>query len=337
MFLSTARLRLFEPPAVDSALVNSISESLTLRSIGAGSPLDKVYQSSAALTAWFNAWLNVPVPSYYYQTTAVGSHLVYALTMLGRWAKLVTPRFEGNTPMSQDESTDTSSVSLYDSDIAQSQCETGPGSSRVSTPLSTHHEPLGGRGPPPRSYAPDSDPDLPTAVAALRAQLQTQPGLVVNIPEILSALCNRFEQANATFQTCSADPERMHNNLWLSTALKIRITRAKLERWAELVSAGTDALNLDGDDVEGLKMQEWFGSMPHLTEPGLHHHHHMGFPDDGTTLVQDPLQPEPHLQNAGPSTPWTSELLAGIDPDIWFDGNLDWGSVIMNSMGSVER
>ena len=41
------------------------------------------------------------------------------------------------------------------------------------------------------------DPNLPAAVAALRAQLQTQPGLTVNIPEILNAICARFEQASS--------------------------------------------------------------------------------------------------------------------------------------------
>ncbi|KAL7786371.1 hypothetical protein V8C37DRAFT_392118 [Trichoderma ceciliae] len=318
LFLDSARLRLYEPPVVDKNLIRSLSKSLSSVSIATDSPLDKIYQSSAALTAWFNSWLSLPISTYYFQTTAVGSHLIYALVMLARWARLATPRtmYQGKTSMPDDPSANNPNVALYKSDMANSQqCE----------PNMAPGKRLPGR--------PDlEDPDLAAAVAVLRTQLQTQPGLMINIPDILSAICNRFEHANATFQLCSADTERANKNVWMMTALKVRITRAKLEKWAELVSEGAENLNLE-NRVEGdQRMADWQASM-HTSQAecaGL----------DDMALFADGCEQEPQVENTwehAAHTPWATDLLLGFDPIGWFDGHLDWNSATMNTTSSVER
>ncbi|RFU77626.1 hypothetical protein TARUN_4619 [Trichoderma arundinaceum] len=323
LFLDSARLRLYEPPVVNKALIRSLSKSLSSVSMSTDSPLDKIYQSSAALTTWFNSWLSLPMTTYYFQTTAVGSHLVYALVMLARWARLATPRtmYEGKTAMPDDPSANNPNVALYNSDMANSQCESGMGPGKCAMAPGR----LPGR--------PDlEDPDLAAAVAVLRTHLQTQPGLVVNIPEILSAICNRFEHANATFQLCSADTERVNKNVWMMTALKVRIARAKLEKWAELVSEGGESLSMEDRSEPDQRMADWQAAMhiPQTECAGL----------DEMALFPDDCEQEPQVENTWgptPHTSWTTDLLSGFDPSGWFDGYLDWNSVSMNPVPSAER
>ncbi|UKZ75586.1 hypothetical protein TrVFT333_003274 [Trichoderma virens FT-333] len=323
LFLESARLRLYEPPVVDKNLIRSLSKSLSSVSMATDSPLDKIYQSSAALTGWFNSWLSLPISTYYFQTTAVGSHLVYALVMLARWARLATPRamYEGKTAMPDDPSANNPNVALYNSDIANSQCDPAMTTDKCDMP--------GGRLP----GRPDlGDADLAAAVAVLRTQLQTQPGLMINIPEILSAISGRFEHANATFQLCSADPERVNKNVWMMTALKVRITRAKLEKWAELVSEGAENMNPENGSEPDQRMADWQAAMhiPQTECAGL---------DDMGLFADDGLQ-EPQIENTWGQTahiPWSIDPLSGFDPSGWFDGYVDWNSVTMNAVPPVER
>lgn len=116
------------------------------------------------------------------------------------------------------------------------------------------------------------------------------------------------------------------------TALKVRITRAKLERWAELVSkegenhSPSQQLKADMDtsmgdwDVTSFPQQS--GNMPGASWDGMN-----------PNMSADQMQ----MPNFYGSTPWRSDLLTGVDPTVWFDGYLDWGAVIMNSMGTVEQ
>lgn len=311
MYINSAILRLFEPPIVDKGFISSLADSFTLNATGSGTPLDRLYNTSSALTGWFENWFTVPVSQYYCQTTAVAAQLVYALTMLGRWAQLVTPK-----PVAEpDDSQKGTGLPSF---------EPQPQNAR-----GTAASPATAQG---TSCGPDSffDPDLPAAVAHLRSQLKTHPGLMVNVSDILLAICNRFEQANATFQISSTDSRSDEANVWSMTALKVRITKAKLERWAELVSkegenhSPSQQLKADMDT----SMSGWPGGM----QPPA-----SGMVPNNGAWPMDPNMPPDQMQNVYGSTPWRSDLLTGVDPAIWFDGYLDWGAVIMNSMGSVEQ
>ncbi|KAF4439999.1 hypothetical protein FACUT_3774 [Fusarium acutatum] len=318
MFLNTAMLRLYEPPILDAPRIISMSESLTSPTLGAASALDIFYQSRNALKKFFDDWLMVPIPEFYNQTTPVVAQLVYGMTMLGRWAKYTAPipLTKATTPMPQDTSARDPHDEIYKADSAYSASV----SPSVATPSVTtgrdSHETS------PISLREGTDPRLPAAVAALRSQIQTQPGLSLDVTGILSAICARFEEANASFQMASTEPGSSDHNLWSMSAIKVKITRAKLERWAEIVAAGTEALRIhEGRDTAMADDS--------TSETGA------GGP--GTVLNQD-MQPDAFtMPDWNPEMPWASEMLQGVDPSIWFDGYLDWGAVVMNSMGNLEH
>ncbi|KAG6041650.1 hypothetical protein E4U41_003088 [Claviceps citrina] len=311
-YLNTARLRLYEPPAVDTTLVKSLVESMTAGQIGRGTPLDKLYQSSAALRNWFDTWLLVPASSYFRHPVSVMSQLVYAITMLGRWAQLATPRtvYEGSTPMPAGE--------------GSAMCNPDP---QMPTKSLAENRPAARHNPAENSkQSYGGDPDLIQAVAALQLQLQSQPGLIINIPEILATICSRCEQVNSLFRQTSPPDEKTENNVWTFSALKVRITRVKLEKWAEIVAAAGEGPDRAAK-VENA--QQWRGSYPQASSDAAGN---LG--TSGSGLVSSGFaQDQTQIQNLLGSTPWTSDLLYGIDPTVWFDGYLDWGTLAMNSMG----
>lgn len=305
-----------------------MSESLTSATLRAASALDVFYQSQTALKRFFDNWLSIPVSEYYHQTTATAAQLVYGLTMLGRWAKFTAPMTlaKPQTPMPADTSANCPNERLFRADSEYSE-SVGMSSSRP-TPATSSPDALGQDSANRRQIVlrEGSDPRLPAAVATLRAQLKAQPGLNLDVTGILSGVCSRFEEANATLRVASTDPTIWDQNLWSMSALKVKITRAKLERWAEIVAARTEALKLDDDD------QDTSMNDPRGPETGQSS-------TDGseafmsTHIPSDPM--ETSNWNAG--TPWTSDMLQGVDPSVWFDGYLDWGAVIMNSMGTLEQ
>ncbi|KAF4980152.1 hypothetical protein FZEAL_3771 [Fusarium zealandicum] len=325
-FLNTAALRLYEPPVLDTTRIISMSESLTSPTLGAASALDIFYQSRNALKKFFDNWLAIPISDYYCQTTPVAAQLVYALTMLGRWAKFAAPitLTDVQTPMPSDTSANNMNAALFRAD---SECSATGSSSKLTPagPTPGNHE------KDPQEYSQivlreGTDPRLPAAVAALRTQIQSQSGLALDVSGILSGVCSRFEEANATFQVASSEPGALDHNLWSMSAIKVRITRAKLERWAEIVAAGTEALKLQDEDNRDTDMED------------------SGNSDAGKSAMEGAeafmggeMQADVLTQNWNGGTPWTSEMLQGVDPSIWFDGYLDWGAVIMNSMGNLEQ
>ena len=291
-------LRLYEPPAVDVALVKSLTASLTTTSSDGFTPLDRLYQSSSALRNWFDNWLITPASDYYRHPTTVMSQIVYALTMLGRWAQLATPRtvYSSGTPMPSGNSTS----SLRKADVA------APGMAAASRSSQGYNQ-SDNKGRCPS----ENQPGLVEAVAELQLQLQSQPSLSINIPEILSRMCTRCEEVNAIFQDSLPEKERLIHNVWSFSALKVRITRVKLERWAEQVAAVAQ-----GPEK---KSEDWRGSYPQT--PNVMPGNLDGFANDQT-----------QIQNYLDNTPWTTDFLDGIDPTVWFDGYLDWGNLAMNAM-----
>lgn len=315
-------LRLYEPPLLDTARIMSMSESLTTPTLGAASALDIFYQSRNALKQFFDHWLSVPIPEYHNQTTPIAAQLIYGMTMLGRWTKFTAqiPLSRPPMPMPEDTSARDPNVELYKADSEYSASV----SPAHATPSVT--TPGGGetssQGASPIVLREGTDPRLLAAVAALRSQIQTQPGLYLDVTGILSGIYAKFEEANASFQASSAEPDNPDHNLWSMSAIKVRITRAKLERWVEIVSSGTEALKIHDDrDTE---MEDRSTS------------------DNGRLGTTGRAQPGNEIQMDGyeipewNEMPWNPDMLQGVDPSIWFDGYLDWGAV-MSSMGNVEQ
>lgn len=302
-----------------------MSESLTSTTLGGTSALDIFYQSSNALRQFFDNWLSIPVSMYYCQTAPVAAQLVYAITMLGRWAKFLAPITleKAPSPMPIDTSANHPlwaklkaekdyAASISSRATPHGSSSSGQGIESQGTPASELIVPREGL-----------DPKLPAAVASLKSQLKAQPGLMVDVSFYLSGVCSRFEEANATFQVASSEPGVWDHNLFSMSAVKVRITRAKLERWAELVAAGTGALKISDDDADTRMQGEGSSTRESSTDAP-------GEPVEGESASLDPT-------NWAEGMPWTSDMLQGVDPSVWFDGYLDWGAVIMNSMGTLEQ
>ncbi|RBR21817.1 hypothetical protein FVER53590_00428 [Fusarium verticillioides] len=283
------------------------------------SALDIFYQSRNALKKFFDDWLMVPIPEFYNQTTPVVAQLVYGMTMLGRWAKYTAPipLTKATAPMPQDTSARDPHEDIYKADSAYSASVSPSAATPSVTTGRDSHETS------PISLREGIDPRLPAAVAALRSQIQTQPGLSLDVSGILSAICARFEEANASFQMASTEPGASDHNLWSMSAIKVKITRAKLERWAEIVAAGAEALRIH-EDVRDTAMPD-----SSTSETGA-----AGF----VAATGQDMQPDVFtMPDWNSEMPWASEMLQGVDPSIWFDGYLDWGAVVMNSMGNLEH
>lgn len=326
-YLNSAALRLHQPPSIDSKLINSLSKSLSSFD-GPGSSLDAFYQSHSALITWFNTWLSVPVSNYYCQTTATCSLIIYGVSMLGRWAKLVTPSTlsTGNAPIpfpedpSYDERRHTGSLSPSDHPST---------SSGVSAAETANEE--GSLDPEPCEYGDHNaqtkaDPSLPAAVAELQARLKQQPGLNIDIVAILSTIQQRFQKVAVSLQSSSLDSETKSPNVWGLSAIKLLITRAKLERWADLVAVGTEALSLE-DRVTQDSIMSDVGRNP-LQDGFLDEADMSMMPDFGDGFGANWMMDlMPQMQGQMQNT----------DPAMWVDGYVDWSSIVMNSMGSAEQ
>ncbi|KAJ4271337.1 hypothetical protein NW762_000039 [Fusarium torreyae] len=307
--------------------VISMSESLTTPTLGAASALDIFYQSRNALKQFFDDWLSIPISEYYCQTTPVAAQVVYGLTMLGRWAKFTAPipLTTATTPMPNDTSAQDPNVELYKVDSEYSASVSPSNATPSVAATSTHGK--DSQASSPIVLREGTDPRLPAAVAALRSQIQSQPGLSLDVTGILSGICSRFEDASASFQVASTEPGTSDHNLWSMSAIKVRITRAKLERWAEIVAAGTQALRIHDEDSRDTDMQD-----SNTSEAGR-----SAVANTGAAIGEDMQADTFGMPDWNPEMQWSFEMLQGVDPSIWFDGYLDWGAVVMNSMGNLEQ
>jgi hypothetical protein len=254
--------------------------------------------------------------------------------MLGRWAKYATPQSmlpkRGETV--SDPSSGNPNVALS---VADTIANTPSGSS--TTALSTGY----GSPAPTFNLKPGTDPSLPAAVAALKAKLASQPHLVINISEVLSQIAVRAEEANAAMVEGAVEPGAWDNNVWGLGITKVKITLAKLERFAEIVAAGsalaaehaaavaadradedeemTDTEHEEGDEsseMGGMDQAQWAAAQVQQLGGNLGIAGITGYSADWIT-----------------NTPLPNDMFEGLDPAMWLDGTGDWGSIVMSSMG----
>jgi hypothetical protein len=183
--------------------------------IGETTPLQLLQQAHHALTRWFDHWLSIPVCYYFYMPVATSGHLIYAVTMLSRWAKLC------------------SSVSRPTARTSNLN-GTGPGSAVSDASTSTT---TAVATPPPAQ--------LSSLLSTLRTTLLSHPELLppqtLSVPAILSQMVTRFESARR--EITAAHGGYWHNGLWDIAAEKIRVKKALLDRWSEVVNLyGGEAL-----------------------------------------------------------------------------------------------
>ncbi|KAI2604519.1 uncharacterized protein GGS25DRAFT_534938 [Hypoxylon fragiforme] len=224
--MNTAMLRLWEPPGIDAALLDKISNSLSSLSIDTASSLDIFYRSSAALKSWFDFWLSIDVADYFILPMPASAQLINAVILLARWSKLSSPS-PNFVPSS-------SVVMPPSTQQHQQQQQQQPPTVRDDPACSgmNNASALAALG------AKDIDPAIPAAVRAIRNHLLSQPELQqLDVLGILHTMSARFEQARATAEERDRSACVWDNDIWEMAGRKIKGTRVKLVRWAELVAA----------------------------------------------------------------------------------------------------
>lgn len=339
-YINTATLRLHEPPMVTRELISAIAQSLHATENGPSPPLDGIYRSHAALTAWFDTWLSIPVSSYYCQTMATCTQIVYAISRLGRWARLVT--FQATNPggpsleaeerrlnEALDPSLSSSTVSRGDSSSVSASASPSAPTPGSETSTGTERELC-----PYNPNRPDEnvDPTLPVAVASVQSQLGRFPGLEIDIPQIMSSLQKRFQDVSISIQRLSVPAEQKDLNAWSMNAIKLFLTRAKLEHWAELVAEGVEALSLSDKRPGAAQGMGGIGAtgVAMATEDSI-----MSDLSRNLLMQENFSQESMDLsyfyggggQGQSTSNPWVTDMMQNGDASTWFDGYLNWGSV----------
>jgi hypothetical protein len=273
---------LYEPPRADAALLSSLSKSLTTSTplSSASSPLDGFYRSHAAIKAWFDAFLSYPVSSYYCVPLPISINMIYATIVLGRWAKL--SGLGGRT-----------SADIQPRD-----------------PSGSYSNPTHGPPTPASSILNDSpssaDGDqLAPALAALKVQLATQPGLHLDINGLIETLCDRLDEAGAALVARSMTPHAPEGNVWMLKAAKLRVAQFKLQQWAEMVGG------------EGVEEEEEDDGMVEGGEQGSQVSH----PESQSMEAAGIQQPA----DGRMAMPFGGAVFEGMDDFMWTDDWEDWG------------
>ncbi|OTA52036.1 putative C6 transcription factor [Hypoxylon sp. EC38] len=295
--INTAKLRLFEPPRIDAALLEKISNSLASLSLESASSLDIFYRASAALKSWFEDWLSIEVTDYFVLPMPMSAQLINAVTMLARWSKLSSPG--RNFTLASTPAAGTALAQIVRNDPSCS------GAAMMPVP------PLGTK---------DIDPAIPAAVHAIRTHLLSQPALYIDVPGILQAMASRFEKAREVSE--KQGDLVWENDTWDMAAKKIKGTRLKLERWAELVAAADSERRKPESSVEA--------SIPAESDlsngQGIEGNWPMA--PSGTDIYMQPTH-----EAWSPGVLWTNDFFDGfsMDQSFFFDGPGDYGTNVINN------
>ncbi|KAI1454870.1 hypothetical protein F4805DRAFT_438223 [Annulohypoxylon moriforme] len=294
--INTAKLRLWEPPRIDATLLEKISNSLASLSLDSASSLDIFYRASTTLKSWFEFWLSIEVTDYFVLPMPVSAQLINAVTMLARWSKLSSP----------DRSFKLASNAAASCQIVRND----PGCSGAALV------------PVPALRAKDIDPAIPSAVHVIRTHLLSQPELHIDVPGILQAMASRFEQAQAASQKQGDVP--WENDTWDMAAKKIKGTRLKLERWAELVAAADNERRKPGSSIGA--------GVDRVRDPNVSQGMEGNWSMESAGLDTDG-QPQPPYEEWSPGMSWANDFFEGLgmDQNFFFEGPVDYGTSIMTN------
>ncbi|KAJ2902847.1 hypothetical protein MKZ38_000041 [Zalerion maritima] len=236
--LVAAQLHLYEPPLLTAKLLQKLSAPVSVSGVvqggGLGS-LDVLYHANAALKRWFDTFLGMPVSGCLTLPLSLSAQLIYAITMLSRWAKLTAPWLAGRTGP----------------DAESGAAGAGQNSKGETLNLSDVN------------FSAAQVQGIPPTIAALNAHLASTPGLALDVTAVLGAMANRFEAVIADLDQSSPNQTSMVDggaegcsgpgapitSIWELGVRKIRITRAKLERITQMAAAGIGNIGEVGCDA----------------------------------------------------------------------------------------
>lgn len=225
---NSASLRLLAPFLADAQLVDAVPHPFTSLFHSCLSPLDIFSRFTAALKAWFNHWLTVPVCSYFYLPQSASSQLIYASRTLVQWARLCGPTM----------------VRFSRTNIVN------PSSSRTeaNTPLQSLPAFVGVPPcpelvvPQPPASASDSIRFAQATLDMLRAEVFAQPELCVDVLGIAEAMAVRCEAARK--EMAAAQGGVWENDMWDAAAQQMWMKKARVEKWCEAAAVtGPDREN----------------------------------------------------------------------------------------------
>ncbi|KAL5370895.1 hypothetical protein DPSP01_014613 [Paraphaeosphaeria sporulosa] len=213
---NSAYLRIFEPLLAGSHLPDADTQSFASLSLS-GVPISDVFSHfTAALKAWLESWLAIPVCSYFYMPQPAYVQLVHGAMMVSRWVRVAGP----------------GAVKFSSAGPAVSQNEfTVPWQ---PTPA------LSGVPPCPDLSLPRPQASLPIQVVSaqilktLRAKVKAQHDLQVDILGILDTMGTRFESAKK--EMAAAQGVDWENSTWDFAAEHLKIKKARVEKWCEIVA-----------------------------------------------------------------------------------------------------
>ncbi|KAH6651480.1 hypothetical protein BKA67DRAFT_520710 [Truncatella angustata] len=302
------KLKLWEPPAVDVKILDSLSDTFTSFSLDGPSALDVFYRAHGALKSWFEFWLSIDITDYFYLPMPVCAQLLVAVTLLSRWAKLA-----GADPYNASSNT-------------LSTLHTKPTAEGLMDPSS--YELSANAVAEPKF--PDAEPAVASAIAKIKAHIRSQPGLQLDVVGILRALVSRFEQARS--EVSEVQGGAWENNIWDLAAKKISITKLKLERWAEIVSAvGAEGLLArkylpgDGPIQDGVESSSEAAAVASPME-GVEKSQSIEF-------MQQPAGPDGWQYN---NNNFAHDLFdgLGLDQNFFYDDGGDYGTAILNNLNN---
>ncbi|KAF9870227.1 C6 transcription factor [Colletotrichum karsti] len=307
--MATARLRLYEPPTIDADLLESLSKSLASLSSGHNSALNVFYQANAALKAWFETWLAIPVPAFYPCPLPMASQLMFAVVMMSRWAWLAA---SNDTPPSKrtvrDPSTGDPNVAL-----AVMEAAINP-----NTPVSASTPSTNARGTPSWDAETSSDMKLPQVLAELKTQLSRQPELMIDVADILNRVAEQLEEVDAAMAAVSVDSGPWRGNIWTLGATKVRIAQIRQKRWSDTISKGYEESE-EGDEEDEAEEDQQAGFGEVQMQDNLAGNVPMAdnwyFDSGWGPTFYDVVDPSLFVDGmAGPSGDWASAALEGMAP-----------------------
>ncbi|KAF2867427.1 hypothetical protein BDV95DRAFT_610823 [Massariosphaeria phaeospora] len=204
---NSAYLRIFEPLLAGSHLPDAESQSFASLSLSGVSLFDVFSHFTAALKAWLENWLAIPVCSYFYMPQPAYVQLVHGAMMLSRWIRVAGP----------------SAVTLSSAGTAVSQKQ--PMSALSGVPSC-----------PDLSLpkAPASQVVSAQILNTLRAEVTAHPNLQVDILGILDTMAARFEAAKK--EMAAAQGVDWENDTWNFAAEHLKMKKARVEKWCEMVA-----------------------------------------------------------------------------------------------------
>jgi hypothetical protein len=259
-FLSTA-LRLHEPPLIDNELLTNFQRETHAVSGTFQRPcvLETFARAHDALERWSKYIMyNVPPSFYRYSPINVSGDLIYGVTMLTRWARIMCPIVKMSircmpAPMLRAHPGITDPPPRPGGAVAgepelpfgmqmMSLGVISGGNGDERSAVSTLNSGMAsGRGRSSHSNQASSrqqvmEQAIPAIVQEIKRCLASRPELKLDVGGILSTIAGKFKATAEELRAACQHEDEPEPSVWDLSYRKVIITKMKLEKWIAVVS-----------------------------------------------------------------------------------------------------